>query len=85
MNSNSKKTTTVSRGKFLTAFGSLLLIPFVSKAQLTQTTLESEDDDYQVLLKPDGSAVKVKRKQVENATTVKSKINNSTMFSWLKK
>lgn len=85
MNNNSKKTQKVSRGKFLTAFGSLLLIPFVSKAQLTQTNLEPEDNDYQVLLKPDGSTVKVRRKLVENAATVKSKMNNSTMFSWLKK
>ena len=73
----------VTRSKFITALCSMVPIPFVSKARATELDQDVDgDDDYETLLKPDGSTVKVKRNNLKN-TTVKKSLSNRELKSWL--
>lgn len=82
INSTSK----LGRNKFLAALGGLFLIPFVSRAQAFEIKENSpEDEEYQILLKPDGTTVKVKKGTLKNSQTVKTSLNNPDLKSWLKK
>lgn len=81
-----KQTRKLGRNKFLTALGGLLLIPFVSKAQafeIKETT--PEDEEYHILLRPDGTTVKVRKNNLKNSQTIKNSLNNKDLKSWLKK
>ncbi len=88
-NEDDKPTKKFARGKFLTVLGSALLIPLVSKAQALGIKEEEPADtgeaDYQILLKPDGSTVKVKRQNLDKSKTIKNKLSNPALKSWLKK
>jgi len=73
----------ISRRGFLPLLGGGLILPLVSfgKTNSNETTLETE---YEILLKPDGTTVKVKKSVVSKATIVEKNISNSSLLSWLK-
>ena len=77
----------ISRRGMLPLLGSGLLIPFLGfgKTDTIETTATAEDEEYQTLLKPDGTTVKVKVSALKKAKVVKKNISNSTFLTWLNK
>lgn len=78
----------LARGRFLTVLGSALLLPFLSRAQvlaIEDDTTDTDNEDYQILLKPDGSTVKVKVNHLKKSKTIKNGLTNSALKSWLNK
>ena len=73
-----------SRRGFLPIIGSSFLIPFIGSAQNEETEPINEDD-YQILLKPDGTSVKVKKSAIKQATVKKKNISNKTFLKWIGK
>lgn len=74
----------LSRAKFLSFLGIISLLPITSKASQIEQ-LDPDFQEYDVLLKPDGTTVKVKRKILIESKKIKNKMDNPTMRSWLKK
>lgn len=69
-----------TRRGFFPIIGSSLLIPFIGKAQSEPDQIS--EDDYQILLKPDGTSVKVKKSTLKQSKVVKKNISNSTFLKW---
>jgi len=80
--SNGKK---ISRRGILPIIGSTLLIPFLSfgKSTKTENLVSDQSEEYQTLLKPDGTAVKVKVSTVKNSKVLKKQVSNTSFLSWL--
>ncbi len=77
----------ISRRGMLPLLGSGLLIPFLGfgKTEDTIQTTTSEDEEYQTLLKPDGTTVKVKTSAIKNSKVIKKNVSNTSFLSWLNK
>ena len=58
-----------TRRGFLPILGGSLLLPFMGEANPIQKNQTSED--YEILLRPDGTPVKVKKDALKNAQVVK--------------
>ncbi len=83
MKDDSKNPKGIDRRKFLPILGSGLLLPL-----LPAEAAESEKEDssaYKTLLKPDGTAVRVKISSLKKSSVVKKKISNAELLSWLDK
>jgi len=82
-----KKNTSISRRGILPILGGGLLLPFLGfgKSTTQETILQEEegDEEYQTLLKPDGTAVKVKVSALKNAKIIKKNVSNQSLLSWL--
>ncbi len=81
-----KKGKQISRRSILPILGSVLLIPFLGfgKSSKGESTLSNlDDEEYQTLLKPDGTAVKVKVSALKNAKIIKKNISNNSFLNWL--
>jgi len=87
MKDNSRKGKQISRRGILPILGSTLLIPFLGFGNsITQETVVSEEEEeYQTLLKPDGTAVKVKVSAIKKSKIIKENISNKSFLSWLGK
>ena len=86
MKSNPGKGKKISRRGFLPILGSTLLIPFLGFGNsIDQETSVPEEDEYQTLLKPDGTAVKVKISTIKKSKIIKENISNKSFLSWLGK
>ena len=86
MNNKSKKGTKISRRGILPILGSTLLIPFLGFGKSAQdeiTILDEEREEYQTLLKPNGTSVKVKVSTVQNSKVIKKNISNKSFLNWL--
>jgi len=73
-----------TRRGFLPIIGSSLLIPFVGSAQKDEPE-EINEDDYQILLKPNGTSVKVKKSTIKQSTVKKKSISNKSFLKWIGK
>lgn len=74
-----------SRRHLLPLLGGSLLIPFLG---FGRGDLEEEEDsnaEYQTLLKPDGTTVKVKVSTVSKSKIIKKNISNKSFLNWLGK
>ncbi len=80
---NEKK---ISRRGILPLLGSGLLIPFLGfgKTEASETS-SPKDEEYQTLLKPDGTTVKVKVSALKKSKVVKKNVSNSSFLNWLDK
>ena len=86
MKSNPGKGKKISRRGILPILGSTLLIPFLGFGNsIDQETSVPEEDEYQTLLKPDGTAVKVKISTIKKSKIIKENISNKSFLSWLGK
>lgn len=87
MKDNSKKGTQLSRRGILPILGSALLLPFLGVGKPIETTLlnSEEDQEYQTLLKPDGTTVRVKVSTIKNAKVVEENVSNKSFSNWLGK
>ncbi len=88
MNIKSKTGNSISRRKILPLIGSSLIIPFLgfSKSNVVQSMIQTETDDaYQILLKSDGTTVKVKKSDLNSATIVKRNTSTKSLLNWIHK
>lgn len=87
MKDKSRKEKQISRRRILPILGSSLLIPFLGFREPVSElpTNNSEDEEYQTLLKPDGSTVKVKVSALKTSKIVKKNISNKSFLNWLNK
>lgn len=81
MKKKSKKES-FTRAKFLSALGAISLFPLTSKAEVIED-FDSSLQEYDILLKPDGTTVKVKKSNLSKSSRVKEKMDNPTMKKWL--
>ena len=66
--------------------GTTLLIPFLGfGGNDSSQPIASEEDEYQTLLKPDGTTVKVKVSTLKKSKVIKKDISNKSFFNWLGK
>jgi hypothetical protein len=82
---NTKKNNKITRRGILPLLGSVFLIPILGfgKSSTNNTISEDKDEKYQTLLKPDGTAVKVKVSAVQNSKIIKKNISNTSFLNWL--
>lgn len=87
MKNRSEKEKQISRRGVLPIFGSSLLIPFLGfgNSNEDQKILTDENEEYQTLLKPDGTAVKVKVSTLKRSKIIKKNLSNSSFLKWLGK
>jgi len=85
MTKKTKKGTQLSRRVILPLLGSTLLLPILGfgKSSVNEITIPEEDEEYQTLLKPDGTAVKVKVSAVKNSKIIQKNISNESFLNWL--
>ena len=86
MKNKPRKGDQISRRRILPILGSGLLIPFLGFSKPIESTItDSEDDQYQTLLKPDGTSVKVKVSVLKKSKIIKKNISNKSFLHWLNK
>ena len=86
MKNKLRKGTKISRRGMLPLLGGSLLIPFLGFSNTpSKETSISENEEYQTLLKPDGTTVKVRVKTVKESKVIKKKVSNRTLLKWLNK
>ena len=88
MKKKSREGKQISRRNVLPILGGSLLIPFLGFGNsITNDTISSQEDEdeYQTLLKPDGTSVKVKVNALKNSKIVKKNISNKSFLNWLGK
>jgi len=85
MTKKTKKGTQFSRRVILPLLGSTLLLPILGfgKSSENEITIPDEDEEYQTLLKPDGTAVKVKVSAIKNSKIIQKNISNESFLNWL--
>lgn len=77
----------ISRRSIFPLLGGALLIPFLGTASPSDDSIKSDekDEEYQTLLKPDGTTVKVKVSTLKKSKVIKKNISNKSLFTWLGK
>jgi hypothetical protein len=87
MKNKSNKGKQISRRNVLPILGGSLLIPFLGfgKSDTNEITDSGKEEEYQTLLKPDGTAVKVKVSTIKKSKIVKKNISNKSFLNWLGK
>ncbi|MBT8268551.1 MAG: hypothetical protein KJN59_04950, partial [Bacteroidia bacterium] len=75
----------LSRRKMIPLLGSSLLLPILGLGQTEKVIPENMEEEYEILLRADGKAVKVKKSSIENAKVVKKGLSNSSLLRWLGK
>jgi hypothetical protein len=84
--SNSSKKGKFSRRSFFPILGASFLLPLLGFGESTKKTMtKNSDDDYQTLLKPDGTIVKVKASTLKKSKVINKNISNSSFLNWLDK
>ena len=72
-----------TRRGFLPILGGSLLLPFLGNSKPSEADID--DNEFDILLKPDGTPVKVRKSTLKKSKTVKKSISNSGLLSWLGK
>ncbi len=83
MKDNTRKGKQISRRGILPIIGSTLLIPFLGFGNSTTQETVGPEEEYQTLLKPDGTAVKVKVSTIKKSKIIKESISNKSLLNWL--
>ncbi len=71
------------RRKFLPILGTALLLPLLPVS--LRASEREQEPEYKTLLKPDGTAVRVKSVGLKKSKIVRKKISNKELLGWLKK
>lgn len=80
-----KKKTEISRRKIIPILGSSLLIPLLGFGNSFEKPISnSGKEEYKILLRKDGSTVKVKASTLNSLKPVKKSISNNALFNWLR-
>ncbi|MGB5364593.1 MAG: hypothetical protein WBN17_14945 [Aureibaculum sp.] len=88
MSQQPKKEKHISRRGILPFLGSALLIPFLGFGNTEtkkETPVSENEEEYQTLLKPDGTTVKVKVSTLKKSKIIKKNISNTSFLNWLGK
>jgi hypothetical protein len=87
MKGKSKKGVNISRRNILPILGSGLLIPFLGfgNTEVPQQNDPEDNEEYQTLLKADGTTVKIKVSALKRSKIVKKNITNKSFLKWLGK
>ena len=87
MKDKSKNRKRISRRRILPILGGTLLLPLFgfNQAPPEEVKISKEDEEYETLLKPDGTTVKVKVSALKRSKIVKKNISNTSFLSWLGK
>ncbi len=83
MKDNTRKGKQISRRGVLPIIGSTLLIPFLGFGNSTTQETVGPEEEYQTLLKPDGTSVKVKVSTIKKSKIIKERISNKSLLNWL--
>jgi len=76
----------ISRRSILPILGGSLLLPFLGFGNTAIEEVSNPDEEqYQTLLKPDGTTVKVKVSAVNKAKVIEKNISNKSFLNWLGK
>lgn len=82
--SNQNEKNQHSRRNFLQLLGGALTLPLLGFAKPAKDTFD-DTDEYQTLLKPDGTTVRVKKSVIDKSKIVEKNISNKSLLEWLKK
>ena len=87
MNNKSRKGKQISRRGILPILGSTFLIPFLGfgNAVTDKSNISDKEEEYQTLLKPDGTTVKVKISTIQKSKVIQENISNKSFLNWLGK
>jgi hypothetical protein len=90
MANKSRKGNQISRRGILPILGSALLMPFLGlgspiNKEIINLDEDKKEEEYQTLLKPDGTTVKVKVSTIKKSKIVKQNISNKSFLNWLGK
>ncbi|MFK5879648.1 MAG: hypothetical protein QM478_09155 [Flavobacteriaceae bacterium] len=85
MKNKSREEKQISRRGILPILGGGLLIPFLGFGNSIEGDKNdiTDDSEYQTLLKPDGTSVKVKVSTLKKSKVIKKNISNSSLLKWL--
>jgi len=85
MKNKSRKGNQISRRGILPLLGSALIIPFLGFGNVSKNDnhISKDEEDFQTLLKPDGTAVKVKVSVLKKSEIVQKNISNKSLLNWL--
>ncbi len=86
MDKKIKKGVQISRRGILPLLGSTLLLPILGFGKTSfadEIIAPDENEEYQTLLKPDGTAVRVKASAVKNSKIIQKNVSNESFLSWL--
>lgn len=86
MKDKSKNRHKISRRRILPILGGTFLLPFFGFNQDPPSVADlPEEEEYETLLKPDGTTVKVKVRALKSSKIVKKNISNTSFLQWLGK
>jgi hypothetical protein len=89
MKNKPEKYPPISRRGLLPLLASSLLVPFLGVGNMNKKeqakVVNDEDQEYQTLLKPDGTVVRVKKKTVQESKIIQKNLSNSSLLNWLDK
>ncbi|WP_242204002.1 hypothetical protein [Aestuariivivens insulae] len=86
MKKKSGRKNQLSRRGFLPIFGGSLLLPFLGISSPYNSSIKTQDEEeYQTLLKPDGTVVKVKISTIKKSKIIKKDLSNRSFLKWLGK
>jgi len=84
MKTNAFKIKSISRRQIVPLLASVFIIPILGFKNIQNVLPKNiQKDEYQTLLKPDGTTVKVKISAIKKAKIIKKNISNKTFFNWL--
>jgi len=83
MKVNSGKKESFSRRQIIPFIGFSLLIPFFGFSNFKDSKTISNKENFQTLLKSDGTTVQVKESSLKNAKILKKNISNNSFLNWL--
>ena len=85
MKNKSREEKQISRRGILPILGGGLLIPFLGFGNSIDDDKNdiTDDSEYQTLLKPDGTSVKVKVSTLKKSKVIKKNISNGSLLKWL--
>ena len=86
MKQDSSKGNKISRRKLFPLLGGTLLLPLLGFSNVDELVEPITDDkDYETLLKPDGTTVRVKTSTLKKAKVIKKNVSNKSLLHWIGK
>lgn len=82
-NSNKSDKNQINRRGFLPLLGGGLILPFLGFGK-PNTEVFEKPEEYQTLLKSDGTTVRVKKSVIANSKVIEKNISNKSLLGWLK-
>ena len=85
MKEDPKKQKGMGRRQVLPILGGGLLLPFLPAEARAASGPQPSEEEYQTLLKPDGTTVRVRVSSLKNSRVIREKLSNSELREWLDK